>query len=214
MPSTVSAHDDFYRPFVVATNKLRCSINSEMIFQVAKVHNVPVYECLASSSSRSKKIVDHLANATDDLTDRVPMKLLIYIGMPVMATRKHPLLLDADITNGVIGRIVGMHPPPSKLLTVPYSVDEISVHRLVRRPELLPLKISGCHTNRITGFGEGVIGLPLLNACVKIPNLAQASVTVDQFAIVPAFGCTTEKLQGQTCHPSNVERGRPNKHFT
>jgi hypothetical protein len=32
------------------------------------------------------------------------MKLLFYIGMPVMATRKHPLLLEADIiANGVIG---------------------------------------------------------------------------------------------------------------
>jgi len=79
-------------------------MNSQIIFQVAATRNVTVYECLASPSSRSKPIVDNLSNATDDLTDRVPMKLLFYIGMPVMATRKHPLLLEADIiANGVIG---------------------------------------------------------------------------------------------------------------
>ncbi|KAF1785495.1 hypothetical protein JG687_00016746 [Phytophthora cactorum] len=68
-----------------------------MIFQIAEKHNVPVYECLASSSSCSKTIVDHLSNAADDFTDRLPMKLRFYIGMPVMATRKHPLLLDVGI---------------------------------------------------------------------------------------------------------------------
>jgi hypothetical protein len=38
----------------------------------------------------------------------------------------------------------------------------------------------------------------------QIPNLSQASVTVDQFAVVPAFACSTEKLEGQTCHDGVV----------
>lgn len=104
---------DFYRPIVVCTNKLRCAINSMMIFKVAQARMATVYESMASSSSRSITIVGNLANATDDITNRVPMKLLFYIGMPVMITRKHPEHLDANIiANGVTGTIVGMPPPP------------------------------------------------------------------------------------------------------
>jgi len=147
---------------------------------------------------RSKAIVDNLSNLPDDLTDRVPIKLLLYIGMPIMVTRKHPLLVDADIiANDVIGKIVGMHPAPHELETMRYSVEGVTIHRLVRRPELLLIKLFGSHTTLINGFGEGVVGLPMLHArlqLTKIPNLAQASVTVDQFAVVPAFSCTTEKL--------------------
>ncbi|KAK1935190.1 ATP-dependent DNA helicase pfh1 [Phytophthora citrophthora] len=203
-PMAAPSRDAFYRPFVVSTNKLRSAINNKMIFQIAAKRNVPVYECLASSSSRSQSVVDHLYNVTDDLTDRVPMKLLFYIGMPIMATRKHPLLLDADvIANGVTGTIVGMHPTATDLAIARYTVDGVLVHRLLQPPQLLLIKIFGCQNTIISGFGEGVIGLPPLHTRVQltnIPNLAQASITVDQFAVVPAFSCTTEKLQGQTCH--------------
>ncbi|KAG6950147.1 hypothetical protein JG687_00014429, partial [Phytophthora cactorum] len=51
----------------------------------------------------------------------------------------------------------------------------------------------------ITGFADRFIGLPPLHACLRlrpIPNLSQAIVIVDQFAVVSSFACTTEKLQG------------------
>ncbi|KAG6952157.1 hypothetical protein JG688_00013399 [Phytophthora aleatoria] len=91
--------------------------------------------------------------------------------MPVMVTHKHPGLLGAGmIANGVIGAVVGTYPPPDGL------------------PETVPL---------VGGFPEGVIGLPPLKASIKlgkIPNWSQSSVTVTQFALIPAFACTTEKL--------------------
>ncbi|OWZ23833.1 LOW QUALITY PROTEIN: hypothetical protein PHMEG_0001243 [Phytophthora megakarya] len=92
-PSITPSNETFYRTFVVSTNRLRCAINNKVIFEIAAKHNVPVYECLASSSSRLKSIVAHLYNVTDDLTDRVAS---------IMVTRKHPLLIDGDvIANGV-----------------------------------------------------------------------------------------------------------------
>lgn len=175
-----------------------------MTFRIAREQRLPVYECLAQPSTRSKTIVEHLANANDDITDRIPMKLLFYVGMPVMLSRKHPTLIEADIiANGVIGSIIGMYPPPEKLSMVTYTVDSVKIQKFVQRPELLLIKLHDCHSTLVDGFPEGVIGLPPLHAQVhlkKIPNLSQASVTVDQFAVVPAFACTTEKLQGKTCH--------------
>jgi hypothetical protein len=192
---------DFYRPIVVCTNKLRCAINSMMIFKVAQARVATVFESMASSSSRSKTIVSNLANATDDITNRVPMKLLFNIEMPVMITRKHPELLDADIiANGVTDTIVGMHPPPDEAEFTRYIGNGVEILRLLRHPELLLIKLHGCCKPLVTGFPDGVIGLPPLHACLqlkRIPNLAQASVTVDQFAVVPAFSCTTESCKAK-----------------
>lgn len=86
-------------------------------------------------------------------------------------------------------------------------VNGVEIRRLLGHPELLLIRLHGCCKPIVTGFSDGVIGLPPLHACLqlkRIPNLAQASVTVDQFAVVPAFACTTEKLQGQTCHDGVV----------
>ncbi|GMF30590.1 unnamed protein product [Phytophthora lilii] len=105
------------------------------------------------------------------------MKLVFYIRMPVMISRKHPDLVGAAaIANGVTGTIVGVHPAPQLLQSA-------------------------------SGFPEGVIGLPPLKIGVRlrhITNLSQSSVTVHQFAVVPAFACTTEKLQGKTCEDGIV----------
>nr|KAE8933699.1 hypothetical protein PF009_g16293 [Phytophthora fragariae] len=179
-----------------------------MVFRIAQMHNIPVYEMLAVPCARSKHIVDRLANADDNLTERIPMKLLFYIGMPVMVTRKHPALVEADvIANGVVGTIVGTHPPLEMLDVTTYDVSQVVIHRLVRSLELLLIKLHDCDTTLVNGFPDGVVGLPPLHISVRlkqIPNLSQASVTIDQFAIVPAFACTTEKLQGKTCHDGVV----------
>ncbi|ETN15092.1 hypothetical protein PPTG_07289 [Phytophthora nicotianae INRA-310] len=213
----------FYRPVVVCTNRMRCAINHFMIFKIAGVYGATVFECMAQPSARSKVIVENIANATNDVTDRVPMKLLFYIGMPVMITRKHPSLVDADIiANGVIGNIVGMFPSPGSIDSTSYTVNGVIIHRLGQLPELLLIKVHGNESTLITGFPEGVIGLPRLHVSLQLkrfPNLAQTSVTVDQFTVVPAFACTTEKLQGQTCHdgvvvtPLDRRKGIPKQTF-
>jgi hypothetical protein len=208
--NTMHQDGEFYSPVVVCTSKLRCGINYHMLFGLAQARGLPVYECLAVPSSRSKRIVDHLANADDNLTDRMPIKLLFFVGMPVMITRKHPKLIEADvIANGVIATIIGIYPPPDIQQASTYDVGDVVVHRLRVRPHLLLLKIHGCNRVLVKGFPEGVIGLPPLKTQLRlsqIPNLSQASVTVEQFAVVPAFACTTEKLQGQTCHHRDSSR--------
>ncbi|GMF37684.1 unnamed protein product [Phytophthora fragariaefolia] len=193
-----------------------------MICKIAKNNGANVYECLARPSSRSKTIVENLFNANDDVTNRVPIKLLFYIGMPVMITRK-PNLLEADfIANGVIGSIVGMHPLPADLASTAYSVNGAIINRFEKYPDLLLIKIHVCLKGLVTGLFEGVIGVPPLHVKLQlkqIPNLAQTCATVDQFAIVPAFACTTEKLQRRTCYdgvvvtPLNRRKGSPKQTF-
>ncbi|OWZ12081.1 hypothetical protein PHMEG_00014809 [Phytophthora megakarya] len=128
-----------------------------------------------------------------NLTDQIPMMLLFYVGMPVMVTHKHPELLGADIiANGAIATIVGTYPPLDEMPEIIYETGNIVIR---------------CHDSLVEGFPEGVIGLPALKGRVslkQIRNLARSSITVTQFALVPAFTCTIEKLQGQTCHDSVV----------
>ncbi|GMF63012.1 unnamed protein product [Phytophthora fragariaefolia] len=160
---------------------------------------------LARPSSRFGRILSHLANANDDLMDRMPSKLLLlYLGRPAMITRKHSDLIEAGvIAIGVIGTIVGLHPSPDTMTATRYDVDGVPITQLNQWPELMLITIHGCDRVLVDGFPKGVIGLPPLKVHLRlsrIPNLAQASATVEQFAIVPAFACTTEKVQGQTCH--------------
>jgi hypothetical protein len=193
----------FYRPVVVATNELRCAINRDMMFETARKLGQPVYESIAVASPRSQLILNHIINFNDDQTDRIPIKLLFYIGMPIMLTRKHPLLLQADvIANGVLGTIIGFSPPAVATLCMNTTVHGVDVKTFKRQPRLLLIKVRGSTSTLVKGFPPGVIGVPPLHAVIKIPkvaNLQQASVTLNQFAVVPAFACTTEKLQGQTC---------------
>ncbi|OWZ17425.1 hypothetical protein PHMEG_0008630, partial [Phytophthora megakarya] len=199
---------NLYKPVVVCTNKLRCAINSNIIFRIALSRTIPVFECLAIPCNRSRLIVEHLWNIDDNFTDRIPMKLLFYVGMPVMVTHKHPDLLGADIiANGTIATIIGTYPPLDEMPEIIYEAGNVVIHKLLRQPSLLLIKLLGVTTTLVEGFPEGVIGLPALKGRVslkQIPNLARSSITVTQFALVPAFACTTEKLQGQTCHDGVV----------
>jgi hypothetical protein len=201
--SESSPGQEFYRPVVVATNELRGAVNRVMTFETAKKLRRPIYECVAVPSTRSQTIMHQIVNLNDDQTDRIPIKLLFYIGMPIMVTRKHPQLVDADvIANGVLGTIVGFSPPTEQLAFHSALVHGVEVKAFDHQPKLLLIKVRGSTKQLVNGFPPGVIGIPPLHAVVKISkiaNLQQATLTVDQFAVVPAFACTTEKLQGQTC---------------
>lgn len=204
LPTSSQHLDAFYRPVLVSTNKLRCALNREMTFSAARRLGVPIYECIAQPVSRSSLITSHLINANDDLTAHIPMKFQFYIGMPIMISRKHPDLLETNvIANGVLGTVVGFYPQLTETNMSAVQVENVTVKRFVRPPHLLLIKVSKCHKRLVNGFPNGVIGLPPLKAQIalnKIQNLARSSITVIQFALVPAFACTTEKLQGQTCH--------------
>lgn len=202
------SNERFYRPVVVSTNELRCAINRDMMFEAAQRLNLPVYECLAAPPERSKPILEHIVNLNDDQTQRIPIKLAFYIGMPVMITRKHPQLLEANvIANGVLGTVIGFAPPADSLTFRTAKVLGVTVKTFKQQPKLLLIKISSSTKTLVNGFPSGVIGLPPLRTPVQlpqIPNLHQASLTMQQFAAVSAFACTTEKLQGQTCHDGIV----------
>lgn len=207
-PCVQPVHDEvsnqnYYRPVVVATNKLRCAINRNMLFHAARTMDQPVFECIAEPTSRSRHIFKHIVDANDDLTGRVPMKLQFVMGMPIMMTHKHPDLMSTGvIANGTMGVLLGTVPPIENYQFVAERVHGILVKRFVQQPRILLVRLRNCTKTLVNGFSPGVIGIPPIRTSVKlnrIPNLSQASITVQQFALVPAFACTTEKLQGQTC---------------
>jgi hypothetical protein len=195
--------NNFFKPVIVSVNDLRCALNRDAIFQVARRHQIPVYECDAVGPIRSQVVLQHIMNANDDQTERIPMRLLFYIGMPVMITRKHPDLVDSNvIANGIMGTIVGFSPSPESLSFASAEVFGVTVLRFEQQPRLLLIKIQGEVKSLVSSFPAGVIGLPPLRTSIKLTNmkhLSQNSITIQQFAVVAAFSCTTEKLQGQTC---------------
>ncbi|KAG1694469.1 hypothetical protein DVH05_028660 [Phytophthora capsici] len=202
LPSTSEATSTFFRPLVVATNKIRCAINKLMTFSVCTEMSVPLYEIQAEPNEKSRHIFQHIINANDDLTERIPLRLYSFIGMPIMVTRKPPQLADLKATaNGTLGTIIGYYPPPNEAESVQVESDDTVVMRLLKAPQLIFVRLHDCDRVLVPGFGAGVIGIPKISASIKptIDSLGRASITIEQFPIVPAFACTTEKLQGKTC---------------
>jgi hypothetical protein len=73
------------------------------------------------------------------------------------STQKHPLLLDVIVT-GVIGTLVGIFPEALPVTT--YEASGVGIWKLLRQPQFLLVKLHNYRKTLVTGFPEGVIGLP------------------------------------------------------
>ncbi|EGZ22489.1 hypothetical protein PHYSODRAFT_285738 [Phytophthora sojae] len=200
-PATITASTTFFRPLVVSTNNLRCAINKVMTFKISADTGSYLYEFPAEPSNRSQHIFKHIIDANEDLTQRIPMRLYSFVGMPVMITRKLPVLKNMGVVaNGTLGTVIGFYPPIESRSCVDVESDEPTVIQLASPPELLLIRLHDCNTVLVDDFAPGVIGVPRISSNIKLknmPNFAQASITIKQFPVVPAFACTTEKSRGK-----------------
>ncbi|ETO74006.1 hypothetical protein F444_10132 [Phytophthora nicotianae P1976] len=82
------------------------------------------------------------------------------------------------------------------------TIEAFTVKEVHQLPELILVRVHDCEDTMANGYPPGVIGIPVLSAQIKLSkfkNLPRSSITVRQFAVVPAFSCNAEKLQGKTC---------------
>lgn len=194
----------FYRPIVSAMNRPRCAINVTLLHQVAARHGMTIYRFEAEPAS-SRTRMSGLRHLDEYLTDRLPMTFDFVLGMPVIMTRRHPLLNKADIiANGTLAFIVGFDYNSQDQTWEHKSEGDVDIHVLHRVPDMIYIRIKKCNRVLVTGFPIGIIGIPKYKYQAKItaanPNNHSATwtVTVTTFNMVPAFAGTPENLQGRT----------------
>ncbi|ETK71805.1 hypothetical protein L915_21014 [Phytophthora nicotianae] len=168
LPSTSERTSTFFRPLVVATNKIRCAINKLMTFSVCTEMSLPLYEIRAEPNEKSRQIFQHIINANDDLTQRIPLRLYSFIGMPIIVTRKPPQLADLKATAyGTLGTIIGYYPPANEAESVQVESEDIVVTRLLKTPQLIFVRLHDCDRVLVPGFGAGVIEIPKISATLS-----------------------------------------------
>ena len=194
----------FYRPIVVALNSQRCAINTTMLHHLASLRHLTMYRFEAEPAC-SRTRMTSLRHLDDHLTERMPMTFEFVTGMPVMITRRHPMLNKADvIANGAIGFVIGFDYNSQDNSYEEKREGKINIQQLNRIPDMIYLQLRRCDRVLVAGFPPGVIGIPKHKYAVKITGAnprnhsATWTVTVTTFNMVPAFALTPEKLQGQT----------------
>lgn len=79
------------------------------------------------------------------------MKLLLFVGMLIMATRNHPLLGNI-ITNGTTGIIVGFDLNENEPHYSEALIQDLKVRILTRLPKIIYVKILQCDKQLLKGF--------------------------------------------------------------
>ncbi|KAG6949756.1 hypothetical protein JG688_00014493 [Phytophthora aleatoria] len=170
-----------------------------MALRMSTENNMTLYEILALPASQSKTIFNSIMNPDDDQTDRIQLRFICFIGMTVVISRKHPRLEDVEIiANGTAGSIVGFAPSIQNSTCRVTKVEGAVIYEVQTLPELILVRVHDCQDTLVNGFPPGVIGIPALNAQVKLKHVkyvSRSSITVQLFAIVPGttFSCKTCK---------------------
>ncbi|ETI42313.1 hypothetical protein F443_12540 [Phytophthora nicotianae P1569] len=82
------------------------------------------------------------------------------------------------------------------------TIEAFTVKEVHQLPELILVRVHECEDTLGNGYPPGVNGIPVLNAQIKLSkfnNVPRSSITVRPFAVVPAFSCTAENLEGKSC---------------
>jgi hypothetical protein len=206
--------EDYFSPMAISTNKDRCAYNRATMYAFANKRSEPVYEVLATSTSRNKALIYRLQNKDDDATAKVPFLFSFHTrSMPVMITKRIKKLdCLRCIANGTLGFIVGYimngqrFPSPLAVhddtnFNIHLTEDGVTVKRFKTAPQFILLKIRDCKRILVDGYPPGIVAIPLDGYKTKF-KLPQAKkkirMTVTTFPIIPAYALTPEKLQGVT----------------
>ena len=190
----------WYRPFVIATNRIRCAINNSMTLEIGRRQQRIVYQFDAEPANRRTRL-GCLYNLDDYVTDRVPLRWQFTIGMPVAVSRKCPPLHKAEvIANGTIGFVVGFDRCARDPQHTVHVIDGVTIHRLCRIPDMIYIHVQKCNRILVEGFPPGTIGIPASVYSVKMslpdPNdkAKTWSINVNSFNLITTYALTPEKI--------------------
>ena len=207
LPSDLPAEDNL-APFCSALNEDRCEYNRQSILNHCRKTNDVLFEIEAKPSKpRHEELLRRLHFMDDDCTDKVPLLLQFYMGMPVMITKRiKELAVLKLISNGTLGFIIGFisHDGNKQVEDRNFTTtlqSGIVVKRFLKIPRFLIVKIRGCTRNLVQGYPSGVVLIPPVHGPIKVTlphNKTLWNPTVTQFPFICANALTPEKLQGTT----------------
>lgn len=143
-----------------------------------------------STNILSAELQDCLWNLSHTLTDHLPGKLTLCVGMPVMI--KINEATECCVTNGAEGVVVGWK-------SRPISEDKEALETLFVKLTAAPTTV------KLDGLPENVVPISHQSRKIrcKMPNGNFLSISRDQVSVIPNFAMTDFGSQGRT-RPHNV----------
>ncbi|EIW62915.1 uncharacterized protein TRAVEDRAFT_113842, partial [Trametes versicolor FP-101664 SS1] len=143
-----------------------------------------------STNILSAELQDCLWNLSHTLTDHLPGKLTLCVGMPVMI--KINEATECCVTNGAEGVVVGWK-------SRPISEDKETLETLFVKLTAAPTTV------KLDGLPENVVPISHQSRKIrcKMPNGNFLSISRDQVSVIPNFAMTDFGSQGRT-RPHNV----------
>jgi hypothetical protein len=161
-------------PLATSLNVERCAMNRRLTMDYCKNYSCLLYQIKAEpSDKKNSSTIESLSGMNDDYTDKTPLVLSFYFGMPIMITKRMKEFPEVEalkvIANGTIAFIINTsnHDNEGEEFET-HWVDGIEVKRFTAMSKLLWIQIRGFKSILIPGIPPGVFGLPPLTQSVKI----------------------------------------------
>jgi hypothetical protein len=194
---------------VVPSNAARHAINLEAARQAAaagaQIIRVDApFDTSGRAGSLQVAARAFISELGDEDTDRLPIRLYLYLDMPVMVT--HNLAVELGVANGTPGRLAHWQFPPTVTFT-PALDDALGGARVLVAsdlPELVLIRIERPRFEPFEALGaaaEGLFPIFPLKGSAKVPTAAAkfaptVSISLLSLPIVPAHSVTIHKAQG------------------
>jgi hypothetical protein len=180
---------------------VRVEFNQEMMNTWASTTSTPLFEFDALVYFKGVLVEGNIRNSLNLLwenkTGRLPMKLRLGLGMPMMCTVN--MSPEFKLCNGSIGHIVYIHHHKSNRFSL-FSDGNLFVTKCTHIPEYVLLKLWKVDEVFFPALGPGVVLVkPFMNtsASVTLPNRT-FTLRIKQIPLIPAFSLLIEKVQGST----------------
>ena len=194
-------------PIITPGNELVMAINKlfiEHYSQHTRVYISTAIDYTGKKNNRKhipKKVARHIKDWASTKTKGLPRELELFVGMPVNIT--YNIATELGITNGTAGVVRSIHFGNGEIIS-----GDRGYHHLKHTPEYVIVELEGVNMKPLDGLPPNHVPIYLHSESfqVSMPG-RKRSVNVNRrhFPIVPRFGCTAHKSQGQTLRKAIID---------
>ena len=148
------------------------------------------------------KVAKKYENWPNTQTDQLPRELKLYIGMPVIVTKN--IYTELGITNGTKGVVRSIHFKKEESVVIGYRDN---FQYLQHTPDCIVVELDDINVKPLDGLPANHVPIVPQRGSFQVHLGGKESVSVNRrhFPLVPRFGCTAHKSQGDTLSKAIVD---------
>ena len=214
--NTVQLNTIVANPIIAPGNDVVSAVNDLFVAHNSLEENVYVSIAQDYIGRNKEKVPEKVSKKYKDWpntsTDQLPRELKLYIGMPVVVTKN--IHTELGITNGTKGIVRSIHFKKEESVVTGYTDN---FHYLQHTPDCIVVELDDINVKPLDGLPANHVPIVPQRGSFKVHVGGKEPVSVNRrhFPLVPRFGCTAHKAQGETLSKAIVDLVQPPfiKHF-